>query len=104
MSTSSSASDGRAAGGSAGAAFGGSGAAEAAAGEVVVLEQAKSGRSTCRATGEPIEKGAWRVGFETFIGGRMAMAWMARQGGSGAGGCCPAWASLGGAAGRGQHT
>ncbi|KAI7843657.1 hypothetical protein COHA_002559 [Chlorella ohadii] len=46
------------------------------AGGVVTLEQAKSGRSTCRASGEPIAKGEWRVGFETWISGRVAMAWM----------------------------
>lgn len=46
------------------------------AGEVVKLEQAKSGRSTCRATGDAIAKGEWRVGFETWISGRVAMAWM----------------------------
>jgi len=48
------------------------------AGGVVTLEQAKSGRSTCRASGEPIAKGEWRVGFETWISGRVAMAWMVR--------------------------
>lgn len=48
------------------------------AGGVVTLEQAKSGRSTCRASGEPIAKGDWRVGFETWISGRVAMAWMVR--------------------------
>jgi hypothetical protein len=42
----------------------------------VSWEQAKSGRSTCRATGERIPAGEWRVGFETFIGGRVATAWM----------------------------
>ena len=49
-------------------------------GGVVSFEQAKSGRSTCRASGEPIAKGAHRVGFETWIGGRVAMAWMVRGG------------------------
>ena len=45
-------------------------------GAVVTLELAKSGRSTCRATGELLAKGEWRVGFETWISGRVAMAWM----------------------------
>lgn len=52
------------------------------AGGVVKLEQAKSGRSTCRASGEPIAKGEWRVGFETWISGRVAMAWMVSVGAS----------------------
>ncbi|KAI3434695.1 hypothetical protein D9Q98_002758 [Chlorella vulgaris] len=43
---------------------------------VIVLEQAKSGRSTCRSTGTPIAAQEWRVGFECFLGGRMSMAWM----------------------------
>lgn len=46
---------------------------------VVTLDQAKSGRSTCRASGELIAKGEHRVGFETWISGRVAMAWMVRR-------------------------
>ncbi|EFN57084.1 hypothetical protein CHLNCDRAFT_143861 [Chlorella variabilis] len=43
---------------------------------IIKFEQAKSGRSTCRATGELIGQGEWRVGFDTFISGRVATAWM----------------------------
>ncbi|KAL4441841.1 hypothetical protein ABPG77_003757 [Micractinium sp. CCAP 211/92] len=42
----------------------------------VKFEQALSGRSTCRATGQKIEKGEWRVGLEVWISGRVATAWM----------------------------
>jgi hypothetical protein len=45
-------------------------------GAFVSSVQAKSGRSTCRSTGEPIASGEWRVGFPCFIGGRMSIAWM----------------------------
>ncbi|KAL4433964.1 hypothetical protein ABPG75_000405 [Micractinium tetrahymenae] len=41
----------------------------------VKFEQALSGRSTCRATGEKIDKGEWRVGLEVWISGRVATAW-----------------------------
>ena len=43
--------------------------------EPLRLERAASNRSTCRATGETIEKGAWRVGIEGWVGGRMSTIW-----------------------------
>lgn len=46
------------------------------AGKVIVhLDVAKSGRSTCRATGEKIEKGEHRVGVEAYTGGHISMTW-----------------------------
>lgn len=60
----------------------------AMADRVVTLEQAKSGRSTCRASEEVIAKGEWRVGFETWISGRVAMAWMVRCLGRAGGWAC----------------
>ena len=47
-------------------------------GAVVRLEQALSDRSTCRATGEKIEKGGWRVGLEVWLAGRMSWTWQVR--------------------------
>lgn len=41
----------------------------------LTVEEAKSGRSTCKSSGEKIEKGEMRVGIEAFMGGRMTMAW-----------------------------
>jgi hypothetical protein len=41
-----------------------------------VLEQAVSGRSRCRVTGEFIEEGEWRVGIEAFRAGRLTMTWL----------------------------
>ncbi|KAL3141679.1 hypothetical protein ABBQ32_004367 [Trebouxia sp. C0010 RCD-2024] len=46
------------------------------AGKIIVhLDVAKSGRSTCRATGEKIEKGEHRVGVEAYTGGHISMTW-----------------------------
>lgn len=42
---------------------------------LVRLEQAASDRSHCRATGEAIPKGAWRVGLEVWVPGRMGVTW-----------------------------
>ncbi|KAK9799849.1 hypothetical protein WJX73_009741 [Symbiochloris irregularis] len=42
---------------------------------VVKVEQASTGRSTCRATGEKIEKGEWRAGMEAWVAGRVNMTW-----------------------------
>lgn len=42
---------------------------------VVKVEQAATGRSTCRATGEKIEKGEWRAGMEAWVAGRVNMTW-----------------------------
>lgn len=39
------------------------------------LVQALSDRSTCRATGEKIKKGEWRVGIEAWRAGRNSMTW-----------------------------
>jgi len=44
-------------------------------GPLITVEEAKSGRSTCKSTGEKIEKGETRVGMEAYIGGRMTMGW-----------------------------
>ncbi|KAK9868093.1 hypothetical protein WJX84_011731 [Apatococcus fuscideae] len=41
----------------------------------LVFDKAKSGRSTCRATGEKIEKDEFRVGMEAWISGRMSTTW-----------------------------
>ena len=41
----------------------------------IIFEKAVSGRSTCRATGETIEKGDLRVGLEAYLGGRISMTW-----------------------------
>ena len=46
---------------------------------IVKVEEAKSSRSTCKATGEKIEKGEWRVGMEAWVAGRMSMTWQARS-------------------------
>ncbi len=43
----------------------------------IIFEKAVSGRSTCKATGEKIEKGELRVGLEAFLGGRISMTWQA---------------------------
>ena len=43
--------------------------------DILKVEKALSGRSTCRATGEKIEKGELRVGMEAWMGGRMSMTW-----------------------------
>ncbi len=45
----------------------------------IIFEKAVSGRSTCKATGEKIEKGELRVGLEAFLGGRISMTWQARD-------------------------
>lgn len=45
--------------------------------QVLKVEQAVSGRATCKATGEKIEKGEWRVGMDTWTAGRMATTWQA---------------------------
>lgn len=42
---------------------------------IVNLDVAKSGRSTCRATGDKIEKGEHRVGLEAYTGGHISMTW-----------------------------
>ena len=42
---------------------------------IVNLDVAKSNRSTCKATGEKIEKGEPRVGVEAYAGGHITMAW-----------------------------
>ena len=42
---------------------------------VLKVQQALSGRSTCKATGEKIEKGDWRVGMDVWTAGRVAVAW-----------------------------
>ena len=41
----------------------------------IIFEKAVSGRSTCKATGEKIEKGELRVGLEAYLGGRISMTW-----------------------------
>lgn len=41
----------------------------------LTVEEAKSGRSTCKSSGEKIEQGEMRVGMEAYMGGRMTMAW-----------------------------
>jgi hypothetical protein len=41
----------------------------------LTLEQAPSNRSTCKATGEKIEKGQWRVGMLAFRAGFESMQW-----------------------------
>lgn len=43
--------------------------------KLVHLDQAKSGRSTCRATGDTIAKGEFRVGIEAYTGGHISMTW-----------------------------
>jgi len=40
-----------------------------------VLEQAKTGRSTCKQSGQPIEAGAWRCGLPTYVRGHVGTAW-----------------------------
>ena len=45
----------------------------------IIIEKAVSGRSTCRSTGEKIEKGELRVGMEAYLGGRISMTWQARD-------------------------
>lgn len=47
--------------------------------ETVKFEQALSDRSTCRATGERIAKGEWRVGIEVWLAGRMSWTWQVVQ-------------------------
>ncbi|DBB11441.1 hypothetical protein WJX82_009846 [Trebouxia sp. C0006] len=42
---------------------------------IVTLDVAKSNRSTCKATGEKIEKGEHRVGVEAYSGGHISMTW-----------------------------
>lgn len=42
---------------------------------IVNLDVAKSARSTCKATGEKIEKGEHRVGIEAYSGGHISMTW-----------------------------
>ena len=42
---------------------------------IVNLDVAKSNRSTCKATGEKIEKGEHRVGVEAYSGGHITMTW-----------------------------
>lgn len=49
--------------------------AEEAEKHIVHLDVAKSGRSTCRATGDKIEKGEHRVGMEAYTGGHISMTW-----------------------------
>lgn len=44
-------------------------------GKIVHLDQAKSARSTCRATGDTIPKGDFRVGVEAYTGGHISMTW-----------------------------
>ena len=46
---------------------------------LVKVEQALSNRSTCKATGEKIDKGEWRVGMEAWVAGRMSMTWQVGQ-------------------------
>ncbi len=41
--------------------------------------QALSDRSTCRATGEKIKKGEWRVGIEAWRAGRNSMTWQVQH-------------------------
>jgi hypothetical protein len=41
-----------------------------------VLERAKTGRSTCRSSGEPIDQDSWRVGIEAYRAGRMTTTWL----------------------------
>lgn len=48
---------------------------EPAPAKIVRLDQAKTGRSTCRATGDRIEKDEFRVGVEVYTGGHISMAW-----------------------------
>lgn len=48
-------------------------------GKLVHLDQAKSGRSTCRATGDTIAKGEFRVGVEAYTGGHISMTWQVSQ-------------------------
>lgn len=43
--------------------------------KVLIFEKALSGRSTCRASGEPIAKGEFRVGLEAYVAGRVSMTW-----------------------------
>ena len=43
--------------------------------KIVHLDQAKTGRSTCKATGEKIEKDEFRVGMEVYTGGHISMGW-----------------------------
>ena len=47
--------------------------------KAIIMENAVSGRSTCRSTGEKIEKGELRVGMEAYLGGRLSMTWQARD-------------------------
>lgn len=49
--------------------------AEEAQKHIVNLDVAKTGRSTCRATGDKIEKGEHRVGVEAYTGGHISMTW-----------------------------
>lgn len=49
--------------------------AEEAEKHIVNLDVAKTGRSTCRATGDKIEKGEHRVGVEAYTGGHISMTW-----------------------------
>ena len=52
--------------------------AEEAEKHVVHLDVAKSGRSTCRATGDKIEKGEHRVGIEAYTGGHISMTYQVK--------------------------
>ena len=49
--------------------------AEEAQKHIVNFDVAKTGRSTCRATGDKIEKGEHRVGVEAYTGGHISMTW-----------------------------
>lgn len=44
----------------------------------VKLEKALSDRSTCRATGEKIGKGEWRIGMSAWMAGRMSTVWQVK--------------------------
>ena len=46
---------------------------------IVTLDVAKSNRSTCKATGEKIEKGEHRVGVEAYSGGHISMTWQVEE-------------------------
>uniref|UniRef100_A0A0G4F6W0 PARP-type domain-containing protein n=1 Tax=Chromera velia CCMP2878 TaxID=1169474 RepID=A0A0G4F6W0_9ALVE len=56
---------------------------------VLTVENAKTGRSTCRECGESIDKGVLRVGMEAWISGRKAVTWQH------ASGCFPKAMSVG---------
>ena len=45
------------------------------AGKLLQVEQAKSGRATCKGCAEMIPKGQWRIGLPAWVGGRKVITW-----------------------------